>query len=55
METEQHKLQMELLSNSLKPWLAQQGGGYVGGDMFVYFSPRQLKNEHFRNQTCLSC
>lgn len=48
METERHRLQMELLINSLKPWLAQHGGGYVNGNMFVYFSLKHLKNEHFR-------
>ena len=37
METEQHKLQMDLLIYSLKPWLAQRPDGYVGGNMFVHF------------------
>jgi Uma2 family endonuclease len=46
METERHKLQMDLLINSLKPWLGERG--YVGGNMFVYFSPNQVKNEDFR-------
>ena len=43
METERHKLQMDLLINSLKPWLGERG--YVGGNMFMYFSPNQVKNE----------
>jgi Uma2 family endonuclease len=46
METERHKLQMDLLINSLKPWLGERG--YVGGNMFVYFSPNQVKNEGFK-------
>ena len=48
MDTEQHRLQMELLINSLKPWLYQANKGYVSGNMFVYFSPTQVKNEDFK-------
>jgi len=48
METEQHRLQMELLINSLKPWLYKSNKGYVSGNMFVYFSPDQVKNEDFK-------
>jgi Uma2 family endonuclease len=46
METERHKKQMDLLVDSLEPWLGERG--YVGGNMFVYFSPNQLKNEEFK-------
>jgi len=46
METERHKKQMDLLVDSLEPWLGKRG--YVGGNMFVYFSPNQLKNEEFK-------
>jgi len=35
METERHKKQMDLLIDSLEPWLGERG--YVGGNMFVYF------------------
>ncbi|MCK5522308.1 MAG: Uma2 family endonuclease [Thiomargarita sp.] len=48
METERHRLQMELLINSLAPWLEQHGGGYVSGNMFVYFSDKQLRNQDFK-------
>jgi len=48
METERHRLQMELLINSLDPWLEQQGAGYVSGNMFVYFSDKQLRNQDFK-------
>jgi Uma2 family endonuclease len=48
METERHRLQMELLINSLVPWLEQQGAGYVSGNMFVYFSDKQLRNQDFK-------
>ena len=48
METERHRLQMELLINSLKPWLEQREDGYVGGNMFVYFSLAQVRNQDFK-------
>ena len=48
METERHRLQMELLINTLNPWLAQGKKGYVGGNMFVYFSLAQLRNQDFK-------
>jgi Uma2 family endonuclease len=49
METERHKLQMDLLIYPLKPWLARQPeGGYVHGNMFVHFSLKQARNQDFR-------
>jgi len=48
METQRHRLQMQLLIDSLQPWLAQQCSGYVGGNMFVYFSEKQLRNQNFK-------
>jgi Uma2 family endonuclease len=48
MESQRHKLQMDLLINALVPWLAQREDGYIGGNMFVYFSLAQLNNEDFR-------
>ena len=48
METERHKKQMDLLIYSLAPWLIEHQDGYVNGNMFVYFSANQLKNENFR-------
>jgi Uma2 family endonuclease len=49
METERHKKQMDLLIYSLQPWLSQQpAGGYVGGNMFVYYSPDQVRNEDYK-------
>jgi Uma2 family endonuclease len=47
METARHKWQMELLVNPLTTWLANRDA-YVGGNMFVYFSPNQVKNHDFR-------
>jgi Uma2 family endonuclease len=48
MESERHKLQMELLIDGLLPWLDQREDGYVGGDMFVYYSLAQVKNQDFK-------
>ncbi|MGQ9870313.1 Uma2 family endonuclease [Leptodesmis sp.] len=48
MESERHKLQMELLIDGLLPWLDQRADGYVGGDMFIYYSIAQVKNQDFK-------
>jgi len=34
--------------DTLDPWLAERSEGYIGGNMFVYFSPDQVKNEDYR-------
>jgi Uma2 family endonuclease len=47
METYRHKLQMDLLVDPLAAWLGDKDA-FVGGNMFVYFSPHQLKNHDFR-------
>ncbi|NER79616.1 MAG: Uma2 family endonuclease [Leptolyngbya sp. SIO1D8] len=49
METHRHKLQMDLLVDPLITWLVlDQGRGFVGGNMFVYFSPEQVRNQDYR-------
>ncbi|NEP58226.1 MAG: Uma2 family endonuclease [Symploca sp. SIO2G7] len=48
METQRHFMQMQMLIDTLYPWLVQREDGYVGGNMFLYFSAAQLKNEDFR-------
>lgn len=49
METERHKHQMDLLIYSLRPWLSRHPeGGYIGGNMFVYFSLAQVRRQDFR-------
>ncbi len=48
MESQRHINQMYLLINSLQPWLAQRDDGFVGGNMFVYFSLSQVRNNDFR-------
>jgi Uma2 family endonuclease len=48
METQRHKLQMDLLIDALISWLDNREDGYVGGNMFVYFSLEQVRNQDFR-------
>ncbi|MGB8700380.1 MAG: Uma2 family endonuclease [Thermosynechococcaceae cyanobacterium] len=49
METYRHKLQMDLLVNPLIQWLViEQQRGFVGGNMFVYFSPAQVRNQDYK-------
>lgn len=48
METQRHKYQMDMLIDTLLPWLEQRSDGYVGGNMFVYFSLAQVRNQDFR-------
>lgn len=49
METGRHQHQMDLLLYPLRPWLkAHTDNGYVAGNMFLYFSLAQVKNQDFR-------
>ncbi|MBO1351833.1 MAG: Uma2 family endonuclease [Hormoscilla sp. GUM202] len=48
METQRHKVQIDMLIDALLPWLEQRSDGYVGGNMFVYFSLAQVRNQDFR-------
>ncbi|MCE2664860.1 MAG: Uma2 family endonuclease [Microcystis sp. 53602_E8] len=49
METQRHGLQMQLLVRPLSRWLKAQGReAFVGGNMFVYFSANQVRNEDDR-------
>jgi Uma2 family endonuclease len=48
METERHVLQMMLLIETLRAYWANRNDVFVGGDMFVYFSPRQSLIHDFR-------
>ncbi len=48
METLRHRMQMELLISSLEPWLDQREDGFVGGNMFVYFSLAQVRHQDFK-------
>lgn len=48
MESQRHQFQMEILINTLHPWIAQRSDGFVGGNMFVYYSLEQVRNKDFR-------
>ncbi|PSN17738.1 hypothetical protein C7271_16140 [filamentous cyanobacterium CCP5] len=48
METQRHKLQMELLIDGIDGWLESREDGYVGGNMFVYYSLAQVRNQDFK-------
>ena len=48
MESERHVLQMQLLIDTLRPWLDDREDGYVGGNMFIYYSLKQVRNQDFR-------
>ncbi len=48
MESEMHVLQMTLLTESLRLGWADRDDFYVGGNMFVYFSELQSKQNDFR-------
>jgi len=48
LETRRHKAQLDLLIDVLQVWLGERQDGYVGGNMSVYFSLAQLRNQDFR-------
>jgi len=48
METEQHILQMFMLIETLRAYWKDRDDVYVVGDMFVYFSPDQVRTHDFR-------
>lgn len=47
METQRHVLQMYLLMEALDLYWADRQDFFVGGNMFVYFSPEQVKTYDF--------
>ncbi len=52
IETQRHKVQLDLLMDSLLSWLEARDDGYVGGNMFVYYSMAQVKNRDFKGPDC---
>ena len=48
MESERHVLQMQLLMETLRLGWAERQDFYVGGNMFVYFNLKQVRNKDFR-------
>ncbi|MGV0105303.1 Uma2 family endonuclease [Nostoc sp. DSM 114160] len=48
MESARHKAQMDLLLDALIPWLEEREDGFIGGNMFVYYSLAQVRNKDFK-------
>ena len=48
METSRHKNQLDLLLETIYPWLEKRKDGYAGGNMFVYYSLAQVKNKDYK-------
>lgn len=48
LETNSHRIAMTVLIQSLKNAWANRNDFFVGGNMFVYFSPYQLLNTDYR-------
>ncbi|MBW4641854.1 MAG: Uma2 family endonuclease [Goleter apudmare HA4340-LM2] len=48
MESPRHKAQMDLLIDAFIPWLELREDGFVGGNMFVYYSLAQVRNKDFK-------
>jgi Uma2 family endonuclease len=48
LETNQHRVAMNVLIRSYQQYRAEQTDFYVGGNMFIYYSSAQVKNRDFR-------
>jgi len=48
LETNQHRVAMNVLIRSYQQYRADQTDFYVGGNMFIYYSTAQVKNRDFR-------
>jgi Uma2 family endonuclease len=48
LETNQHRVAMNVLIRSYQQYRADQTNFYVGGNMFIYYSSTQIKNRDFR-------
>jgi len=48
MESNNHRISMNLLIQSLKYHWRDREDFFVGGNMFVYYSPNQVKNQDFK-------
>jgi Uma2 family endonuclease len=48
MESHRHVLQMQLLMDPLRLFWQERPDGFVGGNMFVYFSLEQVRHQDFR-------
>ncbi|WP_309229528.1 Uma2 family endonuclease [Oscillatoria sp. FACHB-1407] len=48
LETNRHRIAMNVLIRSLKQGWSEKQNYFVGGNMFIYYSSQQLRNRDFR-------
>jgi len=48
MESNRHRIAMSVLIRSVEQGLANRNDFFVGGNMFIYYSAKQLRNRDFR-------
>ena len=48
LESQRHNMQIWILIETLIPWLEKREDGFIGGNMFMYFSAKELKNQDFQ-------
>lgn len=48
MESNRHRIAMNLLINSIEQEFIERDDFFVGGNMFIYYSTAQVKNKDFR-------
>jgi Uma2 family endonuclease len=48
MESWRHRCQMDLLISTTQTWLQPRSDGFVGGNMFLYYSLEQARSRNFK-------
>ena len=48
MESNRHRIAMTVLIRSVEQGLANRNDFFVGGNMFIYYSAKQIRNQDFR-------
>lgn len=48
LETDRHRIAMNVLIRSMQAALSEREDYFVGGNMFIYYSAQQVKNRDFR-------
>ena len=48
MESNRHRIAMNLLINTIEQEFVERDDFFVGGNMFIYYSTAQVKNKDFR-------
>ncbi len=55
MESNRHRIAMTVLIRSLEQGLANRNDFFVGGNMFIYYSAKQIRNQDFRGRIFSLC